>query len=173
MAFPALFGGFIVRKLGYWHYMQSQSLHILDDHLLPAMQGLGTNGVPDFTPIMHLNLTLCRGGHYCPLPNHCLLAGNCRLALSLEDFSLDHKGAEQEQYDQGQGHLPRYNEEQNQRQQQQQQKQMIVHIEPSPALHQISVSSQYLGVRAGLAPAQAGNRKGLPLLFEKIQISPE
>jgi hypothetical protein len=30
------------------------------------------------------------------------------------------------------------------------------------------VSSQYLGVRAGLAPAQAGNRKGLPLLFEKI-----
>jgi uncharacterized protein (DUF433 family) len=30
------------------------------------------------------------------------------------------------------------------------------------------VSSQYLGVRAGLAPAQAGNRKGLPLPFEKI-----
>jgi len=30
------------------------------------------------------------------------------------------------------------------------------------------VSSQYLGVRAGLASAQAGNRKGLPLLFEKI-----
>jgi hypothetical protein len=30
------------------------------------------------------------------------------------------------------------------------------------------VSSQYLGVGAGLAPAQAGNRKGLPLLFEKI-----
>jgi hypothetical protein len=34
----------------------------------------------------------------------------------------------------------------------------------------IDVSSQYLGVRAGLAPAQAGNRKGLPLLFEKIRI---
>jgi hypothetical protein len=32
------------------------------------------------------------------------------------------------------------------------------------------VSSQYLGVRAGLAPAQAGNRKGLPLLFEKIHL---
>jgi hypothetical protein len=31
-----------------------------------------------------------------------------------------------------------------------------------------NVSSQYLGVGAGLAPAQAGNRKGLPLLFEKI-----
>ena len=31
------------------------------------------------------------------------------------------------------------------------------------------VSSQYLGVRAGLAPAQAGNRKGLPLLFEKMR----
>jgi hypothetical protein len=31
------------------------------------------------------------------------------------------------------------------------------------------VSSQYLGVRAGLAPAQVGNRKGLPLLFEKIR----
>jgi len=31
------------------------------------------------------------------------------------------------------------------------------------------VSSQYLGARAGLAPAQAGNRKGLPLLFEKIR----
>jgi para-aminobenzoate synthetase component 2 len=31
------------------------------------------------------------------------------------------------------------------------------------------VSSQYLGVEAGLAPAQAGNRKGLPLLFEKIR----
>jgi hypothetical protein len=30
------------------------------------------------------------------------------------------------------------------------------------------VSSQYLGVGAGFAPAQAGNRKGLPLLFEKI-----
>jgi hypothetical protein len=30
------------------------------------------------------------------------------------------------------------------------------------------VSSQYLGVRAGLALAQVGNRKGLPLLFEKI-----
>jgi hypothetical protein len=34
-----------------------------------------------------------------------------------------------------------------------------------------SVSSQYLGVRAGLAPAQAGNRKGLPLPFEKIPYS--
>jgi hypothetical protein len=33
------------------------------------------------------------------------------------------------------------------------------------------VSSQYLGVRAGLAPAQAGNRKGLPLLFEKMLLS--
>jgi hypothetical protein len=36
-----------------------------------------------------------------------------------------------------------------------------------------SVSSQYLGVRAGPAPAQAGNRKGLPLLFEKIRNSVE
>jgi hypothetical protein len=35
---------------------------------------------------------------------------------------------------------------------------------------ELIVSSQYLGVRAGLAPAQAGNRKGLPLLFEKIQL---
>jgi hypothetical protein len=26
-------------------------------------------------------------------------------------------------------------------------------------------------VRAGLAPAQAGNRKGLPLLFEKMQLN--
>jgi len=34
------------------------------------------------------------------------------------------------------------------------------------SLEILSVSSQYLGVRAGLAPAQAGNRKGLPLLFE-------
>jgi hypothetical protein len=34
----------------------------------------------------------------------------------------------------------------------------------------VIVSSQYLGVRAGLAPAQAGNRKGLPLLFEKIHV---
>jgi hypothetical protein len=34
------------------------------------------------------------------------------------------------------------------------------------------VSSQYLGVGAGFAPAQAGNRKGLPLLFEKIHEQP-
>jgi hypothetical protein len=35
----------------------------------------------------------------------------------------------------------------------------------------LNVSSQYLGVGAGLAPAQAGNRKGLPLLFEKIRLN--
>ncbi len=36
------------------------------------------------------------------------------------------------------------------------------------AIYPEIVSSQYLGVMAGLAPAQAGNRKGLPLHFEKI-----
>jgi hypothetical protein len=35
-------------------------------------------------------------------------------------------------------------------------------------LHDPELSSQYLGVGAGLAPAKAGNRKGLPLRFEKI-----
>jgi hypothetical protein len=29
------------------------------------------------------------------------------------------------------------------------------------------ISSQYPGVRAGLAPAQAGNREGLPLLLRR------
>jgi hypothetical protein len=38
-------------------------------------------------------------------------------------------------------------------------------------VNQVTVSSQYLGVGADFAPAQAGNRKGLPLLFEKIQVT--
>jgi hypothetical protein len=44
------------------------------------------------------------------------------------------------------------------------------HWGESTELQRLSVSPQYLGVRAGLAPAQAGNRKGLPL-FEKIRLS--